>query len=208
MPMRASNSPPNAPAERRKAKSWAALAPRPGSFSHREWLGSCSVAVLVMESAQDRDGNDSVLAVPIGAGPGRNELIEALVWGRLVEVPAVLSENREQVPLAEHENVIEALPTHASEKTFADGVRLRGSHWRLEHSRPHALGRSVELQPIFVVAIANDEAWADAERRRVAQLLRHPCRCRLAAPDSSAILMRTRQVATTRAHAPRPECGA
>jgi hypothetical protein len=102
------------------------------------------------------------------------------VWPCLVEVSAVFGENREQVALADDQKMIEALPAHASKKALADGIRPRSSHGRLEHSYAYASRRSVEVRPVLVVAIADDEARADAEGSRVAQPLGDPGRGRLA----------------------------
>ncbi len=82
--------------------------------------------------------------------------------------------------LAEHENLIEALSAHASQKALAHGIRSRRSHGRLDNSCSHSAGSSVEFLPVLVVAIADDEPRADAEGRGVSQLLGHPSRGGLA----------------------------
>lgn len=51
--------------------------------------------------------------------------MNALVRARRVEVAAILAEHRDQVSLAEHENMVEAFPAYAAEKALAPGVRPR-----------------------------------------------------------------------------------
>ena len=85
--------------------------------------------------------------------------------------------------LAEHENLIEALSAHASRKALAHGIRSRRSHRRFENSCSHRIGCSVELLPVLVVSIADDEARADAEGRGVSQLLGHQSRGGLSCGD-------------------------
>jgi len=65
----------------------------------------------------------------------------------------IFHKNSEQVAFAEHENVIHALASHTSQKTFAHGVRPRGAHGRLENSGPDACGGSIELWPVLVVSM-------------------------------------------------------
>jgi hypothetical protein len=63
--------------------------------------------------------------------------------------------------LTEHEQVVEALATHAPEEALADGVRPRGSNRCLENSRAHSLRHAIEVLTKLVVAIADDEAGSE-----------------------------------------------
>ena len=109
-----------------------------------------------------------------------NELVEALVRTRLVEVAAEFDKEREQVSLPEHQNVIEALSANTSQEALTHGVGPRSSHRSFENPRTHANGDAVELRPVLVVAIADQEARAYAKGRRMAQLLSDPAPARLA----------------------------
>jgi hypothetical protein len=69
--------------------------------------------------------------------------------------------------LAEDEHVIEALAAYAAQKALAEGVGLRRSYRRFQHSRADGSGDAVEVAAVLVVAVTKDEARSDAERRRV-----------------------------------------
>lgn len=87
-------------------------------------------AIVVVEAVQD--GKRGNLAAP-SSGRRRtrgDELIDPLMRACLIEVAAVLDEHREQVAFAENEDVVEALPSHAPEKAFADRVRARSPNGR------------------------------------------------------------------------------
>jgi len=94
-----------------------------------------------------------------GREPDRNELTDALVSPGFVEVAHVLEEDLEQVTFAERDDVVETLPPHAAEQAFAVSVRLRRSNRRRQDPRA--------------------QAGADAERGRIAELLRDPGRARV-----------------------------
>ena len=122
----------------------------------------------MVKTVKDGEGDERAGAMRRPNGSDRNALVQPLVRPCLVEITAILRKNRAQVAFAENENVIEALSSHTSQKTFADGIRPRGADGRLENSRPGAGGGSIELWPVFVVAIPYDEARRDAEGRLVA----------------------------------------
>jgi hypothetical protein len=64
--------------------------------------------------------------------------------------------------------VVEALTTDTPNESFTESVRLRRPHRRFQHPRADAARDAVELTPVLVVAISNDEARPHAERRGVA----------------------------------------
>lgn len=87
-------------------------------------------------------------------------LADALVWPRLIEVGAVVSEPRPEVPFAQDEHVVEALGTHAAQE------RPWGSSWRIRWSTTPTFG-SLALEPPLVglPAVANLPGQRPASRR-------------------------------------------
>ncbi len=134
----------------------------------------------MMETAEDGERHD--LSSPGGSRrrTDGHQLIDALVRARLVEVAAVFDEHREQVLLAENEEVVEALPSHAAEKPFDDCVGARGPDGRLEDPRTSAASDAIELRAVLGVAVADHEARRSAEDGGVAHLLRDPAGAGLA----------------------------
>jgi hypothetical protein len=68
--------------------------------------------------------------------------------------------------------MVESLAPRATDKSFADGIHIRGTHSRLDHTRAHALGDAVKGGAELLVAISNQKPWGQAVHRGVAQLLR------------------------------------
>ena len=64
---------------------------------------------------------------------------------RIVEVAAVLGENGEQLPLVQHDHVVEALAAHTAEKALAGRVHVRRAHRGLDDPRPETLSGAIEI---------------------------------------------------------------
>jgi hypothetical protein len=82
----------------------------------------------MVESVEDGEGDVGARLARRRNGADRKGLVQALVGARPIEVRRILDEDGEQMPLAEHQNVIDALAPHASEKALAYGIGLRGAH--------------------------------------------------------------------------------
>lgn len=91
-----------------------------------------------------------------------------------VVVVDVLAEDGAEMSLAEDEDVVEALPRHASQEPFAASVHLRGVHG--PPPRPHRRGGrdSFEQGAELLIAIADQKARRIAPGRGLAKLLRDP----------------------------------
>ena len=104
----------------------------------------------------------------------RGLLAEPLVRPGLIVVADVLGHDALEVPVVEHQDVVEALATQRTEKAFADGVHVRRAHRRADHPDAGGAGQRIEGGPELVVAVANQEPWRRTQGGRVAKLLRHP----------------------------------
>ena len=73
----------------------------------------------------------------------------------LVEVrEAILTEHTLQVLFAEHDDVVQAFPTHAPQKPLAERVHARGFHRGAEDPDAGCLGCSFEVGRELVVVVA------------------------------------------------------
>src|SRR5665811_136441 len=75
---------------------------------------------------------------------------------------------------AEQEQMVEGLAPQAADKSFTDGIHVRGPHRRLDDPGTHALGNAIEYGSEFLVAVSNQKPRRQAVYGRVAQLLRRP----------------------------------
>jgi hypothetical protein len=62
-----------------------------------------------------------------------------------------------QVPLAERNQIIQALSADRANRPLTNGVRLRGSHWRLQNSQAQSSDGCIELTGKFGVAVTKQE---------------------------------------------------
>ena len=129
-------------------------------------------SVVMMKAAEDRERDDAPLVGAIGGY--RSLLAKSLVRARGVVVARVLGDDALEVPVIEHQQVVEALTAQRAEEALADGVHVRRAHGGADHSDARGPGERIEVGPELVVAIANQEPQRGAERGRVAKLLRHP----------------------------------
>ena len=78
--------------------------------------------------------------------------------------------------LAENEDVIQAFAPNTGEKSLTN----RNGFWRLdghvERSDVSARGSPLKLQPVFVIVVANQEAWPKPKAGRFTHLLSDPGR--------------------------------
>jgi len=125
----------------------------------------------------DRGGGNERGAQSRGGEGGRPPLLDALVWPRCVEVGPVVRENAPEMRLAQHEDVVEALPAQGAETALRECIRLRGEDGGADDADPCRLGGCVERRCELSVVVAEKELRASAERRKVAELLEGPGGC-------------------------------
>jgi len=107
----------------------------------------------------DRGPGDKREAQRRGGERGRPPLVDALVRPRCVEVGPVLREDTPEMSLAQHEDVIEALPAQRAETALRECVRLWGEDGGADDANARCLGGRVEgSSPRSCVVETNGEA--------------------------------------------------
>jgi len=126
-----------------------------------------------MGPAEDRQRDD----LPVDGALRRHQclLADPLVRACAIVVTDVLGDDPLEVPVVEHEDVIEAFATQRTEKPFTDRVHVRRAHRRADHPDAGGQGERIEGDPELVVVIQEQEPWCPTQGGRVAKLLRHPC---------------------------------
>src|SRR5450432_3933954 len=92
----------------------------------------------------------------------------------MIEIANVFGEHCEQMALAQDDNVIETLTTHAAEEALTGGIHVWRAHCGLDDPRPEGLGSAVEFGAELAVPITDEESRSLPERRSIAELLRRP----------------------------------
>ena len=67
------------------------------------------------------------------------------------------SKRQPQVPLAEGNEIVQALPSDAPDQSFAEGIRFWGLDGRFQHSHSEIVQRQIERRRKNRVVIVNDE---------------------------------------------------
>jgi len=96
-----------------------------------------------MEAAEHWN-RDDLAGVVVVHRPIRNPLPNTLMRSGRVEIADILPGDVFEVLVVEEEHVIGGLATQAANKSFTNGIDVRGPHGRLDHPRTRALGNSVE----------------------------------------------------------------
>jgi hypothetical protein len=96
------------------------------------------------------------------------------VGPRLVAIPRILPQHAQELPVTQHQHVIEALPAEAVYKPLTDGI----CPWYLikcvDAIQAISLGRRMTSRSILGI-VATDQVFGFlTERRGFAQRLRHP----------------------------------
>src|SRR6476659_6094101 len=81
---------------------------------------------------------------------------KALVRAVPVEVGEVLAQHAGQLPLAQDEDVIEALAAHAPQEALAHRVRARSAEGRAQHHDAAGRGNTREVGPELAVIVADE----------------------------------------------------
>jgi hypothetical protein len=104
----------------------------------------------------------------------RDSLLYPLMGVGVVEVPLILFHQPIQMPLAQDQEVVQALTPHATQKSLTDGISLRRSIRGPQHLNPGPRSYPCEGSTILVVIVPNQISWSLPKWRRLAQLLSHP----------------------------------
>jgi hypothetical protein len=128
----------------------------------------------MVQAAKDRSDTDRACLAPILLEWIGDPLLQALVGAVAVEVGRVFGQDAPQVRLAQHEQVVQALPPHAAEEPLADRVFFGCAVRRVHEFDARRLGHASKDRPIFAVIIDDEMLRMQAERRGLAQLLGDP----------------------------------
>ena len=129
-------------------------------------------SIVMMKPAEHWERDD--VALWRAHGGNRRLLAEPLVRARGVEVADVLGDHAVQMPVVEHQDMVEALATQLAEKAFADGIHVGRAHRRADYPDAGGNGQRIEGGPKLAVSVANQELRCHAEGGRVTKLLRDP----------------------------------
>jgi hypothetical protein len=125
-----------------------------------------------MQTAEHRNGDDRAGLIVVRRAI-RDPLPNTLMRSGRVEVADILPGDIFRVLGVEQEHVIEGLAPQAADKSFANGIHVRGLHRRLVDPRTRALGNAVECGAELLVAVSNQKSRRHALRSRHA---RNACR--------------------------------
>src|SRR5258708_32288276 len=87
----------------------------------------------------------------------------------LIEVRGVRLEHPQQVTLAEHQHIAQALMPHAFEEPLAHGIGIWSRDRRLEDLDASARRNPGKRLAIFAVVIADEQLWPLTNSRRLPQ---------------------------------------
>jgi hypothetical protein len=97
-----------------------------------------------------------------------------------IEVVHIRAHEATQMSLPKDEQVIEAFPTHGTDKAFADSIGPERFNGGGDHVNMSTRRDSSEMHPILVVVIADQMLGPLTKGRRLAQLLSGPLVGRMA----------------------------
>src|SRR5665811_1533370 len=100
------------------------------SFVRADRMTLRGPAIVVMEAAEHRGRVDSAVVVVIRR-PVRDALTDSLMRPSSVEIDRVLGCDLAQMVFAGQEHMVEGLAAQAADKSFANGIHVRGPHRRL-----------------------------------------------------------------------------
>ena len=92
----------------------------------------------------------------------------------LIKVQHIVLEKEVELLLMQDEEVIQAFSPHASQKTFTDGIRSRGSVWRAKHLDGTRGRYTRKTRSEFTIIVSNQVFGCLSIRSCLSQLLRDP----------------------------------
>src|SRR5213593_644583 len=128
----------------------------------------------MMKDADLRDRYDASGRQRLDFSRARTVIAERLMGTRRVVVSKVRSEQAAEMPLVEHDEVVEAFPPNRADHPFGEGILPRSvrSDENLVHS--HAVNAAVKGVAIDRIAIAEEIPWDCFVGERVSDLLSGP----------------------------------
>jgi hypothetical protein len=121
--------------------------------------GLCCLLIVMVQLTQHRNGANLAQLIRRRSRKHRrvrNPLPKPLMWSSLIKVPCISLEEARELFLMENEEVIQAFSSHASQKTFTDGIRLRSSIGSSKHLDSTDCGHSRKTWPKFLVIIPDE----------------------------------------------------
>ena len=113
---------------------------------------------------------------PVAEPRIRNARAEASMGPAAVIVSNPFFENRKQMPFAERDQEIEALPPHGADEPLAESIRLRCPEWRLQYPQTHRFQARIEIRRVNAIAIMNEEVLCLFASHYLSELLKCPLR--------------------------------
>ena len=120
------------------------------------WKSSCTSAVVMMSSAQDREGENLAICVIWWNWYDVRFwylLLDSLVGSSSIEVLDIGAQHSVKLLLIEDEHMIEALAPHTQEKAFTDSVRSRCVIRCCENLDPTRVRNPCEAHPKLAIVI-------------------------------------------------------
>src|SRR5712692_1386057 len=159
--------------------TFAAFIPVPAKNHTEDRFFGCSgrAAISVLNPAENRKKPNGLSAAQfcrVGIHRNRNTLVNSLVWAFSIKVVDIGFNHPRQMPLTQHEHVIQALPADRFLKPFTDRVGVGCRHWGFEYLNTRTGSNPSEVHAVFAVVIANQVLGSLTKRRSLSQLLRGP----------------------------------
>ena len=142
---------------------------------------SCGSPVVVVKPSENGLGDDGLRDVDYCWLLSRDPLPDSLMGSCLVEVLLVLGDEPTKMLVIKDDHVVEDLAQCTTDKSFSDGVHVRGSHRGLDHPDPDALGCTVKRRSELSVAISQQALRCFSVHCCVSQLLGCPLLGRVSA---------------------------
>ena len=135
-------------------------------------------SVVVMESAQGREGedlpSDGCASVTVTRLVARDALADSLVRPVTVEVLDPFGQDPTQVFFPQDQNMVQAFSAETSEESLANGIQVRRPRRDGDHLHARTLSGYSEETAELAVVVANQEPRRLLVRRGLSELLGHP----------------------------------
>ena len=136
----------------------------------------CSTDVSMIEAPDFGDLHDPAHLRPLDRPPVWRVLLEREMGSGAVIVREVRGQNSAQMPLAEHDEMVEALAPHGADEPFREGILPGARGRRQDFTDPHAPHSLPERGPVDAVAVAEKIGRRRVVREGVHDLLGRPGR--------------------------------
>src|SRR5262249_43198898 len=144
---------------------------------HLHWKNLSASSIVMMQAAQDREGNDFATCVMGWHGSSfrfRNQLLDALMRPGSVELVHIRVEHALELLLMEDQQMIEALTPDTAQEAPTDSIGSRGVIRRCEHLNATRLSYPRKAHPKLAVVVSNEILRSHAIGSGLPKLLRSP----------------------------------